>query len=103
MNTLHLKGLIQEIKQSEEKEKLETRIKELSSFTESLTEMATNVGYIAQQTNLLALNASIEAARAGEAGRGFAVVADEVRNLASRSAEIGEEIIGNITKVNEKF
>ena len=82
---------------------LHDEIKELSSFTESLTEMATNVGYIAQQTNLLALNASIEAARAGEAGRGFAVVADEVRNLASRSAEIGEEIIGNITKVNEKF
>ena len=78
-------------------------IKELSSYTERLTEMATNVGYIAQQTNLLALNASIEAARAGEAGRGFAVVADEVRNLASRSAEIGAEIIDNVTQVNEKF
>ena len=78
-------------------------IKELSAYTESLTDMATNVGYIAQQTNLLALNASIEAARAGEAGRGFAVVADEVRNLASRSAEIGTEIIENVAQVNEKF
>lgn len=78
-------------------------IKALSAYTERLTEMATNVGYIAQQTNLLALNASIEAARAGEAGRGFAVVADEVRNLASRSAEIGAEIIDNVTQVNEKF
>ncbi|MCM8531360.1 MAG: sigma-70 family RNA polymerase sigma factor [Lentisphaeraceae bacterium] len=33
MNTLHLKGLIQEIKQSEEKEKLEFRIKELTQLT----------------------------------------------------------------------
>lgn len=78
-------------------------IEELSTYTESLTKMATNVSYIAQQTNLLALNASIEAARAGEAGRGFAVVADEVRNLASRSAEIGAEIIENVAQVNEKF
>lgn len=84
-------------------ETIHGEINELSTFTSGLTEMATNVGYIAQQTNLLALNASIEAARAGEAGRGFAVVADEVRNLATRSAEIGAEIIDNVSNVNERF
>jgi len=84
---------------------LETQqeISELSSFTGSLEKMAKDVGYIADKTNLLALNAAIEAARAGESGRGFAVVADEVRNLASRSGEIGAEIISNVNNVNEQF
>ena len=43
MNTLHLKGLIQEIKQSEEKEKLETRIKELSSLSGEASNEAVNL------------------------------------------------------------
>jgi len=87
----------------EMRKELQHEIAELSTFTEKLEAMARDVGYIAGQTNLLALNAAIEAARAGESGRGFAVVADEVRNLAKRSGEIGEEIIANVTKVNEQF
>ena len=84
---------------------LETQqeISELSTFTSGLEKMANDVGYIADKTNLLALNAAIEAARAGESGRGFAVVADEVRNLATRSGEIGSEIITNVNNVNEQF
>jgi methyl-accepting chemotaxis protein len=65
---------------------------------------------IAFQTNILALNADIEAERVGKYGRGFAVVATSVRNLAGRSGEAVkdtgekiEEVIENITKVNNLF
>jgi len=85
------------------KKESQQEILELSKFTEKLETMARDVGYIAGQTNLLALNAAIEAARAGDTGRGFAVVADEVRNLASRSGEIGVDIIANVAMVNEQF
>lgn len=66
-------------------EKLNNRIKDISSFVEAIEN-------IANQTNLLALNAAIEAARAGETGKGFAVVADEVRKLAVESKQSTIEI-----------
>jgi len=72
----------------------------LTSYTEELKKMATNVAEIATQTNLLALNAAIEAARAGEAGRGFAVVADEVRKLYSLSSDTGKKMAEKVNIIN---
>lgn len=83
------------------KEKIISDINQLYDLASPLEEMATKVGSIADQTNLLALNAAIEAARAGDSGRGFAVVADEVRSLASKSSEIGNEIVETVATIVE--
>ncbi len=66
-------------------EKLSQAALEISTVTETITE-------ISEQTNLLALNATIEAARAGEAGKGFAVVANEIKDLAHQTAESTKKI-----------
>jgi len=77
------------------------RISELSTVTEQLHEMSTEVADIASQTNLLALNAAIEAAHARDLGKGFAVVADEVRKLSDRSGNTGRLITERVELVGK--
>jgi methyl-accepting chemotaxis protein len=75
-------------------------VRMLTTYTDELKRMASEVDAIAGQTNLLALNAAIEAARAGEAGRGFAVVADEVRKLSSISSATGKNMTEKVNVIN---
>ena len=79
-----------------------SRVAELESASEHITEFVASIQGIAQQTNLLALNAAIEAARAGEHGRGFAVVAEEVRSLADRSAREADAIGDSVAGVRDR-
>jgi len=76
-------------------ENLTGTIQKISSFVESIEN-------IADQTNMLALNAAIEAARAGEAGKGFAIVAEEVRVLADQSRKSTEEIYNLVESIEEE-
>ncbi len=77
---------------------------EISSSSEAIKKIISEINRIASQTNLISYNASIEAARAGEYGNGFAVIAEEIGTLASQSAAAAtqtEELILNTLKAIE--
>lgn len=97
-----LQGILSSLRNTQEgRMAILDEVRVLTSYTEELKEMASEVAKIAGQTNLLALNAAIEAARAGEAGRGFAVVSDEVRNLSTLSSETGKNMTSKVNVINE--
>ncbi|MEV4636772.1 methyl-accepting chemotaxis protein [Actinoplanes sp. NPDC049548] len=74
-------------------------MEQLQGSSEEIGNVTKLIIAVAEQTKLLALNAQIESARAGEAGKGFAVVAGEVKELAGRSAEATQQIIGRIDAI----
>ncbi len=82
-----------------EVEKTGAQMESLASTADKIGEVVKMISDIADQTNLLALNATIESARAGEAGKGFAVVANEVKGLASQTARATEDIIAQVSEI----
>ncbi|MFT8391229.1 MAG: methyl-accepting chemotaxis protein [Sporolactobacillus sp.] len=65
--------------------KLEAHIKQITEITESINSLA-------GQTNLLALNATIEAARAGSGDNGFSVIANSIRRLSNQTSDMSGQI-----------
>jgi len=85
----------------QETKSTDQEVMRLMQCTQQIGDIVKFIQAIAAQTNLLALNATIEAARAGLAGRGFAVVASEVKSLAVQTAKATDDIIKQISAVQD--
>lgn len=79
----------------------QNQVDELSSCSQDISGVASQIRELAELSGLLALNASIEASRAGEHGRGFAVVAEEVHRLAKETKQLSGNIEETLGRVGE--
>ena len=75
-------------------------LKDLAGLIQKIQKVFDTIDDVANQTSIIALNASIEAARAGEKGAGFAVVAEQIRELAERSLNSTQSVLGLIHELD---
>ena len=84
-------------------QRIGSTVEALDKRSESIDEVVSVIGGIADQTKLLALNASIIAAQAGEQEHGFGVVARELSVLASRSLQSVDEVSVLVSEVRDQI
>lgn len=80
-------------------QQLVATLNDLSAKNASTRRIMELLGTLASELHLLALNAAIEAAGSGIHGERFAVVAQEVKNLAARSREASQEVVGIVQQI----
>ncbi|MFZ5445843.1 MAG: methyl-accepting chemotaxis protein [Myxococcota bacterium] len=76
-----------------------SKIGELATHANRMSEILEVIREIAERSDLLALNASLEGTRAGEAGRGFSLVANEMRRLSERVSESVRDVKGLVSDI----
>ena len=77
------------------------KMNEMIDLTNNFGKTIKNINNLTDQTNILIFNMSLEAARMGENGRCFLTVISEMKSLAKESAEVMENLIDIIEKIQK--